>query len=77
MLAIDPEARSSMWEDLRRGRPTEIDYLQGAVLTLARKRNVRAPVTEGVVRLVKEAERAKAGSPGLTPELIQGAISSR
>ncbi len=34
MLAIDPEARSSMWEDLTRGRPTEIDYLQGAVVAI-------------------------------------------
>lgn len=35
MLAIDPEARSSMWDDLQRGRPTEIDELQGAILRLA------------------------------------------
>ena len=28
-MKIDPEARSSMWEDLQRGRRTEIDYLQG------------------------------------------------
>jgi 2-dehydropantoate 2-reductase len=35
MLAIDPEARSSMWEDLERRRPTEIDHLQGAILALA------------------------------------------
>lgn len=77
MLAVDPEARSSMWEDLRRGRPTEIDYLHGAVLALARRHNVRAPVTEGIVRLVKLAEEAKAGSPGLTPEEVWSAISSR
>ena len=76
MLAIDPEARSSMWEDLTRGRPTEIDYLQGAVLALARKHKTRTPVTQGVVRLVKEAEAAKAGSPGLTSEQVQGAISA-
>ena len=37
MLAIDPEARSSMWEDLHRHRPTEIGYLQGAILALAQK----------------------------------------
>jgi 2-dehydropantoate 2-reductase len=77
MLAIDPEARSSMWEDLRRRRPTEIDYLQGAVVGLARKSNVRTPVAEGIVRLVKQAEAAKGGSPGLTPEQVQSAISSR
>jgi 2-dehydropantoate 2-reductase len=70
MLAIDPEARSSMWEDLERRRPTEIDFLQGAVLALAAKSRVRAPLTERIVRLVKAAEAARAGSPGLTPEQV-------
>jgi 2-dehydropantoate 2-reductase len=70
MLAIDPEARSSMWEDLERRRPTEIDHLQGAILALAAKTGVRVPLTERIVALVKEAEAAKAGSPGLTPERI-------
>ena len=63
MLAIDPEARSSMWEDLERRRPTEIDHLQGAILALAAKTRVRVPLTERIVRLVKEAEAARAGSP--------------
>jgi 2-dehydropantoate 2-reductase len=70
MLAIDPEARSSMWEDLQRRRPTEIDHLQGAILTLAEKAGVRVPVTERIVRLVKEAEATRAGSPGLRPEQV-------
>jgi 2-dehydropantoate 2-reductase len=34
-IKIDPEARSSMWEDLRRGRRTEIDYLQGVIAEIA------------------------------------------
>ncbi len=71
MLAIDPQARSSMWEDLDRRRTTEIAYLQGAVIALARKHNVRTPVAEGVVHLVKQAEAAKAGSPGLTPRQVE------
>ena len=74
MLAIDPEARSSMWEDLQRRRPTEIDYLQGAVLGLAEKHRIPAPVTQGIVRLVKTAEAAKAGSPGLSADAVEGAI---
>jgi 2-dehydropantoate 2-reductase len=72
MLAIDPEARSSMWEDLERRRPTEIDHLQGAILALAAKTRVRVPLTERIVRLVKAAEAARAGSPSLTPERIGG-----
>jgi 2-dehydropantoate 2-reductase len=72
MLAIDPEARSSMWEDLERRRPTEIGHLQGAILRLAAKTGVRAPLTERVVGLVKEAEAARAGSPKLTPAAVVG-----
>lgn len=74
MLAIDPEARSSMWEDLDRRRPTEIDYLQGAVLALAGKHRLRMPVTEGIVRLVRQAESAKAGSPRLGADVLERAI---
>ena len=48
MLAIDPQARSSMWEDLRLRRPTEIDHLQGAILALADKAGVAAPLTERI-----------------------------
>jgi len=70
MLAIDPEARSSMWEDLERRRATEIGHLQGAILGLAAKTGVRVPLTERIVQLVKEAEAARAGSPGLTPEQL-------
>ena len=70
MLAIDPEARSSMWEDLERRRPTEIDYLQGAILALSAKTGMRMPLTGRIVELVKAAERARVGSPRLTPEQI-------
>ena len=73
MLAIDPQARSSMWEDLLRGRTTEIDYLQGAILTLADKSAVAAPMTRRIVHLVKEAQSARAGSPGLQPSEVAGA----
>jgi 2-dehydropantoate 2-reductase len=74
MLAIDPEARSSMWEDLGARRATEIDYLQGAILKLAQKNGARAPVTERIIGLVKQAEAAGAGSPGLRPDQVKGAV---
>lgn len=74
MLAIDPQARSSMWEDFERRRPTEIDYLQGAVLALAAKHRRPARVTASIIRLVKQAEAARAGSPALTPEQVERAV---
>lgn len=57
MLAIDPLARSSMWEDLQAGRPTEVDYLNGEVVRLAQALHRRAPVNARLIDLVHEAER--------------------
>jgi 2-dehydropantoate 2-reductase len=71
MMAIDPHARSSMWEDLQRRRPTEIDHLQGAIVSLAHASDVRAPLTGRVIALIKQAEAAAAGSPGLKPEAVE------
>ena len=44
MLAIDPLARSSMWEDLEAGRRTEVDWLNGEIVRLARGQGRAAPV---------------------------------
>ncbi|TIT17124.1 MAG: hypothetical protein E5W78_27155, partial [Mesorhizobium sp.] len=70
MLAIDPEARSSMWDDLQRGRPTEIDELQGAILRLADREGTPAPLIKRVTALVRKAEQENHGSPGLTPRSV-------
>lgn len=73
MVKIDPKARSSMWEDLQRGRLTEIDHLQGLIVRLAERHGLTAPLSARIVALVREAERAAKGSPGLTPEQIRSA----
>ena len=57
VVAIDPTARSSMWDDLEAKRPTEIDYIQGEIVALAERLGRRAPVNRTLVRLIKEAER--------------------
>ncbi len=56
IIAIDPEARSSMWDDFEAGRPTEIDFLQGEVVTLGEQLGRQAPVNRALVRLVRAAE---------------------
>jgi 2-dehydropantoate 2-reductase len=71
VMKIDPGARSSMWEDLQRGRPTEIDYLQGVITEIADRHGLKAPLSRRIVALVKQAEAARKGSPGLTPEQIR------
>lgn len=76
MLAIDPEARSSMWDDLQRGRPTEIDDLQGAVLRLAESAGTPAPTVRRISALVREAEAGGRGPPGLAPDLVDAAGNS-
>ncbi|TPM64126.1 2-dehydropantoate 2-reductase [Mesorhizobium sp. B2-2-4] len=70
MLAIDPEARSSMWDDLQRGRPTEIGDLQGAVLRLAQEAGTPAPTVRRIIALVREAEAAGRGSPGFGADQV-------
>jgi 2-dehydropantoate 2-reductase len=72
-MKIDPEARSSMWEDLRRGRPTEIGYLQGVITEIADRRGLQVPLSRRIVALIRRAEAAGKGSPGLTPEQIRNA----
>jgi len=57
IVAIDPHARSSMWDDLEAKRPTEIDYIQGEVVALAHRLGRRAPINQALVNLLKEAER--------------------
>ena len=45
-LRVDPAARSSMWQDLSRGRLTEIEELNGEIVRLARSIDRRAPWAE-------------------------------
>ncbi|MGV2288074.1 2-dehydropantoate 2-reductase [Trinickia sp. YCB016] len=59
MLTIDPLARSSMSDDLAAGRATEIDWINGEVVTLARRVGHRAPVNERLCELVRQAERSE------------------
>jgi 2-dehydropantoate 2-reductase len=71
-MKIDATARSSMWEDLQRGRRTEVDYLQGVIAQHALQHGIAAPLTRRVMALVKDAETAGHGSPELTAAQIRG-----
>jgi 2-dehydropantoate 2-reductase len=59
LLAIDPLARSSMWEDLEAGRPTEVDAINGEVVRLAAHHAMQAPVNARLASLMHDAEHAR------------------
>ena len=48
---------SSMQQDILKGKKTEIDYLNGAVVELGRKYKIKCPVNEGLVMIVKGMEK--------------------
>ncbi len=70
MVKVDPEARSSMWEDLDRRRTTEIDWLNGELIRLGEKHGVKTPVNQRLVELIRAAEVAGQGSPRLSAEAL-------
>jgi 2-dehydropantoate 2-reductase len=74
MVKIDPAARSSMWEDLERRRPTEIDHLNGEIVRLGEKHGVPTPVNRKIRELIQAAEAAKNGSPKLSADALWSAI---
>ena len=49
--------RASMAQDVAKGRPTEIDYMNGHVIAQGRERGVPTPVSAAVVDVMHEVER--------------------
>jgi 2-dehydropantoate 2-reductase len=52
------ELRGSTWQSLARGRPTEIDYLNGEIVRLGRAVGVPTPFNGRLVAVVHEVERS-------------------
>ncbi len=59
VLRATAENRSSMLQDLDRGRPTEIDAISGELLRAARRYGIALPRTEEAIAAV----RARTGAP--------------
>jgi len=51
--------RSSMLQDLERGRPTEIDAINGAVWRRGRAHDIKTPVNATLTRLIHAVEAAR------------------
>ncbi len=69
-VKIDPEARSSMWEDLSKRRLTEVDYLNGEIVRLAESCGAAAPLNRRIVDIVHEVEKEGRGSPKLSADAL-------
>ena len=59
MLDIDPHARSSMWEDIKLGRKTEIAFLNGAIVKRAEKLGIDVPVNKKITALIHKIEKGE------------------
>jgi 2-dehydropantoate 2-reductase len=56
VAGVDPDARSSMADDLAAHRPTEVDYLQGEIVAVAERVGKPAPINAKLAELVHAAE---------------------
>lgn len=48
----------SILQSIRRGKKSEIDYINGEVVRLAKERSLPAPLNEAIVKMVHEVERS-------------------
>jgi len=62
---------SSMRQDVQRGRPTEIDSLNGAVAAIGRERGIPVPLNEALWRAVKALERKRVRAPVSPPPKVR------
>jgi 2-dehydropantoate 2-reductase len=62
LLRIDPLARSSMADDLARGRPTEVDALCGEVVRLATTLGREAPLNRRLAELMVHKPRRRSSA---------------
>ena len=49
--------RPSMWQDLARGTPTEVDAINGPIVREAERFGLPAPINQALVRLIHSEER--------------------
>jgi 2-dehydropantoate 2-reductase len=66
------DIHTSMYDDLKAGRPTEIDSLNGYVVQKGREFGIPTPVNEALTAMVKAVMEKEKGGPGIIR--IEGAV---
>ena len=59
MMDIDPTVRTSMWWDLSAKRLTEVDVLNGAVVSEGKSLDIACPINQRIVDYIHKAEIAE------------------
>jgi 2-dehydropantoate 2-reductase len=62
--------RASMAQDVTKGRPTEIDYMNGHVVAEGRERGIATPVSAATVEMIHEIESGKRKPEAQNIELV-------
>ena len=65
---------SSTLQSLQRGKPTEIDYLNGEIVRLGEKMNIPTPYNSKVVELIHEVEKTRQFVP---PSRLESIFSNK
>jgi 2-dehydropantoate 2-reductase len=68
--------RASMAQDVAKGRPTEIDYMNGHVVAQGQARGLKTPVSAAIVEAIHEVERGtrKAGPENIAHVLGRAGV---
>lgn len=56
LMAMPPDSRPSMLNDLENNRKTEVEMLSGTIMALGAQYNVPTPVNEALYRIIKASE---------------------
>jgi 2-dehydropantoate 2-reductase len=49
--------KSSMLQDIEKGKKTEVDYLNGVIVSLGKKHGIATPVNETITGIIKSLEK--------------------
>ena len=48
-----------MWHDLKNNQTTEIDFINGSVSAAAKTLNIKTPVNDALIKLIKKVENGE------------------